>query len=58
MTTPFVPPATPGTMILFPSQLVHCVNPYFGNKPRISLLWDIDKTRIPGLQPPMVRPDN
>ena len=58
MTTPFMPPATPGTMILFPSQLVHCVNPYFGHKPRISLSWDIDKTRISGPQPPMIRPDN
>jgi hypothetical protein len=48
MTTPFVPSATPGTMILFPSPMLHCVNPYFGNKPRISLSWDMDQRRLPG----------
>lgn len=56
MTTPFLPSATPGTMILFPSPTVHCVNPYFGNVPRISLSWDIDRSRIPGAALPDAPP--
>jgi hypothetical protein len=38
----------PGTMIAFPSTLVHCVNPYTGDRPCITLSWNIDKDVIPG----------
>jgi hypothetical protein len=48
MTTPFQPDMTAGTMIIFPSQLVHAVNPYFGKRPRITLSWNINKNALPG----------
>jgi len=48
MTTPFVPEMTAGTMIIFPSQLVHSVNPYNGMRPRITLSWNINKNAMPG----------
>lgn len=48
VTTPQMPFMTPGTMILFPSPFVHCVNPYHGNRPRITLAWNIDKDVVPG----------
>ena len=48
MTTPFLPPLTPGTMLIFPSQLVHAVNPYFGARPRLTLSWNINTHALPG----------
>lgn len=48
VTTPQMPFMTPGTMILFPSPFVHCVNPYRGSWPRITLAWNIDKDVVPG----------
>jgi len=48
VTTPQMPLMTPGTMVLFPSPFVHCVNPYMGTRPRITLAWNIDKDMIPG----------
>lgn len=47
MTAPFLPDMTAGTMIIFPSQLVHIVNPYNGVRPRITLSWNINKTALP-----------
>ena len=41
MTTPFMPDMAPGSMIIFPSELVHCVNPYQGTRPRITFSWDL-----------------
>lgn len=43
MTTPFLPGMSSGTMLIFPSQLVHAVNPYSGKRPRITLSWNINK---------------
>ena len=51
MTTPYLPEMTAGTMIIFPSQLVHAVNPYTGVKPRITMSWNINQFAIPG--PPL-----
>jgi len=51
MTAPFQPGMTAGTMIIFPSQLVHAVNPYTGKRPRITLSWNINKNALPG--PPL-----
>jgi hypothetical protein len=51
MTAPFLPGMTGGTMIIFPSQLVHAVNPYTGKRPRITLSWNINKNALPG--PPL-----
>jgi hypothetical protein len=35
-------------MIIFPGQLVHCVNPYGGATPRITLSWNINREALPG----------
>ena len=32
----------------FPNPFVHCVNPYRGRRPRITLAWNIDRDVIPG----------
>jgi hypothetical protein len=48
MTTPFLPEWVAGTMIIFPSQLVHSVNPYMGETPRITMSWNINKHSLPG----------
>lgn len=48
VTAPFVPEMAAGTMIIFPSQLVHTVNPYTGARPRITLTWNINKNALPG----------
>lgn len=42
MTTPFSPRMPPGSMIVFPSSLVHCVNPYAGTRPRMTFSFDLD----------------
>jgi hypothetical protein len=47
LTAPFSPEMTAGTMIIFPSQLVHTVNPYNGMRPRITLSWNINKQVLP-----------
>jgi hypothetical protein len=48
MTTPFLPEMMPGSMLIFPGRLVHCVNPYGGERPRITLSWNINAEAIPG----------
>ena len=48
LTTPFLPGMTAGTMLIFPSQLVHAVNPYTGKRPRITLNWNINKNALTG----------
>jgi hypothetical protein len=48
VTNPLMPRMVPGTMLAFPSALVHCVNPYSGERPCITLTWTIDKDVIPG----------
>ena len=53
MTVPFLPGMTAGTMIIFPSQLVHAVNPYTGKRPRITLSWNINKNALPGSSLPV-----
>ena len=30
-------------MIMFPGQAVHCVTPYLGTQPRITLSWNLNK---------------
>jgi hypothetical protein len=34
-------------MIMFPGELVHCVNPYAGTQPRLTLSWNINQQRLP-----------
>ena len=48
MTSPFMPKMAAGTMIIFPSQLVHCVNPYHGRALRITIAWNINEAVVPG----------
>lgn len=48
MTNPLMPATPPGTMILFPSELVHAVNPYGGEQARITASWNINRQPIPG----------
>lgn len=38
---PLFPRMTPGSMILIPYQIVHCVTPYEGTRPRVTLAWDL-----------------
>ncbi len=48
MTSPFMPKMAPGTMIIFPANLVHCVNPYHGRTPRITIAWNVNDEALPG----------
>jgi len=43
-----MPAMTPGTMLIFASDYVHSVNPYYGERPRITLSWNITLERLPG----------
>jgi hypothetical protein len=48
VTTPLYADMTPGSIILFPGSIVHAVNPYYGERPRITLAWNINETAIEG----------
>ncbi|MEM7170160.1 MAG: putative 2OG-Fe(II) oxygenase [Pseudomonadota bacterium] len=48
MTNPFCPILKPGSMIVFPSALVHSVNPYHGQRPRITLAWNMNEKPLQG----------
>ncbi|MDJ0942049.1 MAG: putative 2OG-Fe(II) oxygenase [Kiloniellales bacterium] len=48
MTTPCAPIMKEGLMIMFPGQVVHCVSPYTGERPRITLSWNVNKSAIAG----------
>jgi hypothetical protein len=43
-----IPTMTPGTMLIFASDYLHSVNPYAGQRPRITLSWNITLERLPG----------
>ena len=47
MTSPIVPKMRPGTFVIFPAKVVHAVNPYAGERPRITLAWNIGPEAIP-----------
>jgi hypothetical protein len=47
MTSPLVPTMRPGTFVIFPAQIVHAVNPYAGERPRITLSWNIGPEAVP-----------
>lgn len=48
VTNPLMPGLAAGTMLIFPGQAVHCVNPYRGRRPRVTLAWNINATALPG----------
>ncbi len=48
MSTPCAPLLAPGMMIMFPGQAVHCVTPYLGTRPRITLSWNLNREEVPG----------
>jgi hypothetical protein len=48
MTRIVVPEMRAGSMVMFPGELVHCVNPYAGRRPRITLSWNLNRDPLPG----------
>jgi hypothetical protein len=44
----FMPDLYEGSLLIFPSQYIHAVNPYGGNRPRITMSWNISATPLPG----------
>jgi hypothetical protein len=48
MTTPHFPQMRPGSMIVWPSTVVHFATPYRGEtRPRITISWNINKAPLP-----------
>lgn len=53
MSSPHFPRLRPGSMIIFPSTVVHFATPYRGTRqPRITLSWNLNKAPLPS------RPDD
>ena len=42
-----MPKLQAGVMLLFPSQWLHSVHPYYGTRPRLTLAWNINAGRRP-----------
>lgn len=51
MTRILMPDLKPGAMISFPGPMVHGVNPYNGDRPRITMSWNINRLAVPGKPP-------
>lgn len=51
LTNPIMPKLPAGSMLLFPGWLVHGVNPYTGNRPRITFTWNF-RTNRPNAEAP------
>ncbi len=47
VTNPILPELRAGSMIIFPAQVIHCVNPYTGGGARITLAWNLNPTGQP-----------
>ncbi len=43
-----MPTMNAGTMLIFASDYLHSVNPYCGQRPRITLSWNITLEKLPG----------
>jgi Putative 2OG-Fe(II) oxygenase len=39
---------TPGSLVMFPGEVLHSVNPYHGVRPRITLSWNVNENVIEG----------
>jgi hypothetical protein len=48
MTQLLMPELRPGSLLLFPSEYIHMVNPYNGERPRITLSWNVNLEALPG----------
>ena len=49
VSAPFRPTGVdPAVMVIFPSHLTHQVTPYHGNRPRISVAWNLNAEAVPG----------
>ena len=48
MTNPLKPTFAPGTMLLFPGEMVHFVGPYGGGRPRITMAWNVNAETVEG----------
>ena len=48
MTNPLKPAFAPGTMLMFPGEMVHFVGPYNGERPRITIAWNVNLEAIEG----------
>ncbi len=48
MSHPCAPAGEEGLMLLFPGKSVHMVTPYLGERPRITLSWNINREAIAG----------
>jgi hypothetical protein len=48
MTLLLTPELRAGSLLIFPSEYVHAVNPYGGTRPRITLSWNINLEKLPG----------
>jgi hypothetical protein len=51
MTRILIPDMKAGFMVIFPGAVVHGVNPYTGQRSRITLSWNINPEAIPGRPP-------
>ena len=43
-----LPTMSAGTMLIFASDYLHSVNPYHGERPRITMSWNITLEKLPG----------
>jgi Putative 2OG-Fe(II) oxygenase len=48
MTRMLIPAMKQGSMIIFPGQVMHGVNPYFGARPRLTMSWNLNLEQIAG----------
>ena len=48
VTSLLVPDMREGTMIVFASDYLHSVNPYCGQRPRMTMSWNVTLVRLPG----------
>ena len=48
MTLLLTPELRPGSLLIFPSEYVHSVNPYNGTRPRLTMSWNINVEKLPG----------
>ena len=48
MTNPLYPEFRTGAMLIFPSQTVHHVTTYTGERPRITVSWNMNPEALPG----------